>query len=96
MKKATALFLAVIMVISITGCGNLSGRYENTEINEAYVFSGSNYTQHGDDDVVLSKGKYTINGDEIEFVTEDGDEWTLFFSRDGDTITIGGNQFTRK
>ena len=89
---------AVIAALALAGCGSKpSGTYRSKGVvSQTFTFDG--------DDVTMSafglnaSGTFEIDGDNITITyTLFGQEyeWSQSFSMSGDTITIGGTEFTK-
>ena len=103
MKQRILLIgLAVVLVVGSVGCGggddNINGRWERNPGRlccPAYEFSGNRFTRFLRDDWVGGSGTFSISGDYIEFVYEDGRIEVRSFSRTENTILIGQTRYTR-
>ncbi|MCL1788902.1 MAG: hypothetical protein FWG33_00930 [Oscillospiraceae bacterium] len=100
MKKLTAIILAMVLVLGLTGCNNsgLSGVYVSQYSNGGFIeFSGKNFTRvtdYGSEEEEL-KGTYSITENEIEIKIKDVGIEVMPFSKTENTITISNTQYTR-
>jgi len=91
--------IAVLVLIFAFGCSRpengLDGTWnENPDGQDrTLVFSGKDFTLNAPWGEF--RGTYSITDDMIELLVPGEDARILPFSHDGNTITIGGDQFTR-
>ena len=98
MKKRTltialTLFLLLILLAACSGGDNLNGTWINGNFNALKISGKSISIQIGSN---KNKGTYSIWGDKIEFVYDDGEIEVLSFSRTKNTVTIDGKLFTKQ
>jgi len=104
MKKIIAVVISsMLILVAFTACGggdegdfDLTGtwRLQIGDTTAIYEFTKDSWSL--DAFGAISKGTYTITGNQIKFVTDDGNPLTQSFSHKGNTITIGGQQYTRQ
>jgi len=98
-RKILAVGLVVILVVLMVGCGggssNLNGRWEYQFAGEYnfWEFSGNRFTRSFEGR--LSRGTFSVTGDQIELVFESGDISVRSFSRTENTITVGNDRYNR-
>ena len=105
MKRRILLIgLVIVLAVVSVGCGggggnNLDGRWETAGFHNVWVeFSGNNFTANNlfaNHVHAGTSGTFSVQGDQIEFVGDNGRIAAHPFSQTENTITIGLNQFTR-
>ena len=103
----TSIFMGIIAILFLAiGCneGNwLKGTWEssNNVLESIKIeFSGNKFTQTVTSEYLnledyITEGTYIISYDQIEFSYSHGEEWSAFFSLDGDVMMINEDVFTR-
>ena len=86
--------IGIIFVFGCSGTNNLNGIWDD-EGWFSIEFSGKDYVVKIHNHVT-EKGTFSIKNNNIEFSPLSGDKHSAVFSRSGNTITIGDEQFTRQ
>ena len=97
-KRVCGLLLAVLLVIALSACGNqLSGTYYSTDgFNQTFTFSGDKITMSAFG--ISASGTYEVSGSTITITYDffgSPQTWTQSFSKDGNSIYIGGTEFRK-
>ena len=98
-KRGATLFLVFVLTFMLASCGSsLNGTYVSEGlIDQTFTFNG--------DKIIMSafginaSGKYEISDGQITITYSllgMENTWTQSFSQSGDTINIGGTDFTKR
>lgn len=98
-KRGATLLLAFALILTLSSCGgNLKGTYASEGlIAQTFTFDGDNVTMSAFG--INVSGKYKISGDQITITYSllgMENTWTQSFSKSGNTINIGGTDFTKR
>ena len=99
MRKVLTIIIAAVLMIGIfTACGgdeigDISGTWKCQLGDDVLIYVFTDNTWSLDAFNLISRGTYTISGDKIEFITENGNPLTQSISRKGDTLTINGQKY---
>jgi len=100
-KTLTIIISAALLIVMFTACGgdeigDISGTWKCQLGEDEFIYEFTTDTWSLDAFNLISRGTYTVSGDKIEFITENGNPPTQSVSRKGDTLTINGQKYVKQ
>ena len=101
MKKTVKILAVALVILSLAAllvACKPSGKYvsvDDESFTLEFVKDKIYFTYEGEEGTVTKEGTFAIDGNRITITVGDSVQTTSYV-RDGDTITIGGEKFTKK